>query len=342
MLSALRNFALTFAVSALIFGVLAYVIVGFVIDTMEDTIPAGNQVETNPGYLTTDNSNDTAIPPETTDSNDPSVFPEEIEGDTFNMLLVGTDYQPTLFDDYDYEEKWEGPGFPDKRNRPWGADMIMLLRVDKENRNFIFCSVPRNTRVYVDGSYVQLGDTLGTKGIEYLCGKVSSITGLGIDYYATVSTESIKDTIDAIGTITYYVPEDMQYSDPVQELEIDLKKGTHTIDGEKAVQLLRYVGYKNGNVGRMNTAIEFAKAILAKFTNITYLNKASEIYTAVDEYIETNFTLDDLLNNLDLIFAYSKFETITVTYPGSNRVYDGITYFEPSIASAMKIFNSYK
>ncbi len=345
MLSALRNFALTFLISALIFGVLAYLIVGFVVDTMEDTIPTGNEISGDTAPDGQYNPNiDKNNPPSTsgsTGTTEPD-FIDEIKGETFNILLVGTDYQPKLFDDYDYEEKWEGDGFPDKRNRPWGADMIVLLRIDKENRQFVFCSIPRNSRVYVDGAYVQLGDTLSKKGINYLCGKVATMTELRIDYYATVSAEAIKEAIDAVGTITYYVPEDMQYSDPLQELEIDLKKGTTTIDGEKAAQLLRYVGYKNGNIGRMNTTVDFAKAILAKFTNITYLEKAAEIYTALSEHVETNFTLDDLFNNLDLIFSYSKFEAVTITYPGTSKVFDGITYFEPSVTNAVKIFNSYK
>ncbi len=345
MLSGLRNFMLTFLISALIFGILASLFIGFVLDTGNSILPTGNGItnetapdgQYNPNY--DKNNPSQSNTPDDTDISDLVI--DEIEGETFNILLIGNDYQPELFDDYDYEEKWEGEGFPDKRSRPWGADMIILLRVDKENRQFIFTSIPRNSRIYVDGAYVQLGDTLNTKGIDYLCGKVASMTGLRINYYASVSVSAIEDAIDAVGTVTYYVPEDMQYSDPLQNLEIDLKKGTTTIDGEKAAQLLRYVGYKNGNTGRMNTTIEFAKAILAKFTNVTYLDKADDLYKAVSEHTETNFTLDDLLNNLDLIFAYSKFETVTITYPGSNKVYDGVTYFEPKIADAIRIFDSY-
>lgn len=352
MLSALRNFALTFVISALIFGILAYVIVGFVLDTMSETIPTGNELPYDSG--TNNDSTDfdpfdtSTAPPssgtDTSNSGDNTDVPdtEEIEGSTFNILLVGSDYQPELFDDYDYEQKWQGPGFPDRRNRKWGADMIVVLRVDKENRQFIFCPIPRTTRVLVDGNYVRLGDILSEKGIEFLCGKISGLTGLTMDYYALMTVGSISAAVDAVGTVTYFVPEDMVYSDPEQDLVIDLKKGTTTIDGERAEQLLRYVGYSNGNVGRMNTTVELCKAVLAKFTNVTYLDKADDLYNAVKDHVETNFTLDDLINNLDLIFSYSKFESLTVTYPGSNKVYDGVNYFDPSLSSALEMFDSYK
>lgn len=341
MLSALRNFALTFLVAALIFGILAYVIVGFVIDTMSQTLPSGDN-RPQDGYIDTDFS-DTTEPSDTTDSEDTTLPPEEeIIGESFTMLLIGTNYQPEIFDDYDYEERWEGPGFPDKRNRKWGADMLIVLRVDKENRQFVFCPIPTNTRVLVDGSYIQLGDIISEKGVEFLCGKVSGLVGLKMDYYTLINVGSISDALDAIGEVTYYVPENMEHSDPELQLEISLKKGTTIIDGDRAEQLLRYNGYKNGELGRMNTHVEFIKAILAKYTNVTYYDKSVEFYDGVSEHVEITFTRDDFLNSRDLIFAYPKFEAVTLSYPGNNKVYDGVTYFEPSLSIALDMFDKYK
>ncbi len=350
MLSALRNFALTFAVSALIFGVIAYFIVGFVVDTMTDAIPTGNDTEDFSDTFFPDSPSDPVILPPAlsgteTGKADPPADDPPIAGDTFNVLLIGSDYQPELFSDYNYEEEWRADpnntGFPDKRNRSWGADTLILLRVDKENKKFVFCSIPRNTRVSVDGEYIQLGDVISQKSTEFLCGKVAGLTGLSIDYFAHITVGKIASIVDAVGGITYYVPEDMNYEDPVQNLTIDLKKGTTNINGEKAMQLLRYVGCENGNAGRMSTTVEFLKAVLAKFTNITYLTKASSLFDAIKDSVETNFTSDDLMNNLELIFAYPKFEAVTVTYPGTTKVYSGVAYFEPSISTAMNMFDSY-
>ncbi len=334
-MSALRNFALTFVLSAVIFGLLAYFIVGFVLDTLSVTISAEipeDTLELIP-VESTEPPEETTAPPEDEDP---------VTGDTFNILLIGTDYQPDKFSDYDYEETYKGIGFPDKRSRPWGADMLVLVRVDKENRKFVFCAIPRNTRVMVDGNYIQLGDVCRTKGAEFLCGKVTGLIGLEIDYFAELDVGGIAGLVDIFGSITYYVPEDMDYEDPEQGLAIHLKKGTHAINGEKAAQLLRYAGYTNGDKGRMQTAISYLQGMLAKFTNVTYLTKIPKLYEKAAEMVNTNFTADDLANNLDLIFAYSKFEAVTVNYPGSTRVIDGITYFEPSLSNALEIFEDYK
>ncbi len=329
---------------------IAYFIVGFVVDTMTETIPDGADTEDIFGDIfsdPTDTENTPVISPSVSDTTADTDKVDEtpINGETFNVLLIGTDYQPELFDDYDYETKWrenpENTGFPDKRNRPWGADAIILLRIDKENHKFVFCPIPRNTRIAVGGDYTQLGDVISTKSLDYLRGKVSVLTGLTIDYYVKINVGDIAAIVDATDGVTYYVPEDMFYEDPEQDLVIDLKKGTHSVDGETAMQLLRYTGYQNGAVGRMNTIVEFMKAVFAKYTNITYVTKVPELFESVVSMVETNFTMDDLVNNLDLIFSYPKFEAVTVTYPGSNRAYNGITYFEPSVAAAKDIFDSF-
>ncbi len=333
MLSAFRNFFLTFVIAALIFGGIAYFVVGFVLETVSEAIEP-ESVETEKIHL---EYSDTTDEPPSTDTTPPP-DEEPISGESFNILLIGTDYQPELFDDYDYESTWTGEGFPDKRDRPWGADSLILVRIDKESRRFVFCAIPRNTRVQVDGIYTQLGDIIASKGVEFLCGKVTGLTGMKIDYYAQLDIGSLAACIDALGGITYYIPEDMTYSDPLQELEIDLKKGTAQIDGNMAMQLLRYVGYEGGDTARMRTAVDFLQKIIAKFTNVTYLTKAPELYKTLTRYIKTDFSADDLLNNLDLIFAYTKFETLVLSFPGSVKAYDGISYFEPNTSAALELF----
>ena len=93
MLSALRNFLLTFLIATVIFGTIAYFVVGFVLDTLAVTISAEPVDETyTTETLPTEETEETAPPEE-----------DEIEGETFNILLIGTDYQPDKFNDYNYE-----------------------------------------------------------------------------------------------------------------------------------------------------------------------------------------------------------------------------------------------
>lgn len=352
MLSAFRNFAITFLISVLIFGLIAWVIVGnIVMPALTGSL--SSETETDDAiYIpgTSGNAPDGLYYPVTPDGSSdgtaqlPDIEDSSISGSSFNFLIIGSDYQPELFDDYNYEAEWlanpDNVGFPDKSDRVWGADTILLVRVDKENREFVFCSIPRNTRISVGSEYMQLGEVFSSRSIEFFLGKVRELTGLEVDYYAHITVGSIANIVDAVGGVTYYVPEDMVYSDPVQNLEINLKKGTLTnMSGAQAAQLLRYAGYENGNAGRMNTAVEFVKAVLAKFTNVTYLAKAENLFNQVRNNIQTNFTVDALTSNLDLIFSYPKFQAVTVNYPGTTRASGGVEYFEPTTATAREMLS---
>lgn len=334
MLSGLKNFAMTFLIAALIFGLLAYFIVGFVLDALTDTISDPISTDT---Y-------ETVLPSTTTAPTSETTVPvtDNINGETFNFLLIGTDYQPEILDHYDYEENFEGDGFPDIRNRKITTDTLMIVRVDKENRKFVFCSLPSNTQVTVKGITTCLGDVYADYGVETLCGQVSGLTGLEMNYYAVLDVQNLAEAIDILGGVDYYVTEDMQYEDPEQNLVIDLKKGMTKLDGEKAAQMLRYVGYINGNSGRMATAVSFVQKMLSKITKVADILTDNEKLDAIRAIVTTNFSPDDLVNNADLIFAFPKFESVTVNYPGSSKQIDGVMYFVPSLKNALKMFADYK
>jgi anionic cell wall polymer biosynthesis LytR-Cps2A-Psr (LCP) family protein len=52
----------------------------------------------------------------------------------------------------------------------------------------------------------------------------------------------------------------MKYTDKKQDLYIDLKKGKQTLNGDQAVQFLRYrKGYKTGDIGRVEAQQNFMK-----------------------------------------------------------------------------------
>ena len=91
-LVSLRNFFITFLIALLIFGVCAYFITGFVSDSVINLINGGNVAETTePVEEDNHGGDEEAIKP---------IDGEEIKGESFNILLVGTDYRPSLNKDY--------------------------------------------------------------------------------------------------------------------------------------------------------------------------------------------------------------------------------------------------
>lgn len=92
MLSALKSFAVTFIISAVIFGIAAYFMCGYMLETFT---PVLDPVVAIDKTKTPSDSNGSG----TKETDDPA-DKEEIKGTSFNILLVGTDYTPEKFEHY--------------------------------------------------------------------------------------------------------------------------------------------------------------------------------------------------------------------------------------------------
>ena len=94
MLSALKNFGVTFLISALLFGVIAYFATLFVSNTVNSIL------DDESNELNDIISSEGSLPEETDAPADTPSEPEKDlpEGESFDFLLVTTDYRPDLYD----------------------------------------------------------------------------------------------------------------------------------------------------------------------------------------------------------------------------------------------------
>lgn len=337
-----RNFLITFLLSLAIFGAFAYLLSNFVVDSLRPKL--GGDITSNTGEVGTDDEGNPINPGGDT-----------IKGSSFNILLIGTDYQPHILNDYNPQIAAMYPrfgrisldpeseqGFDSMTYRRISPDTIIIVRVNKEMGQFTFTALPTNMQVYSGGVATALGDLYQDEGLDFFLDMVRAITGLPIDYYVIADVMGLSKAIDFVDGITYTVPVDMNYSDPEQDLFISLKAGAQKLNGDKALQLLRFNNYTSGTNSRLKTGISFLRAIASKMTNIVYLTHITTKYEQISPHFITNFALSDLTKNLDLIFSYPNFRSFEITYPGSYSEIEGETYFIPNITQAIKNFSSYR
>lgn len=349
MSSVIKSFVVTFCVSLLIFGLMSYAIVTNVdnvfssskTDTTDTGSTSDKAVTTSESGAVTTNTPETDTQGNTIkpDSTDTAITPAD---DSFTVLLVGTDYQPDILGGYDVTERNKGiTGFPLKA-RETTADSIMLIKIDSKTKEFVFSMLPSNMKVQTDGNDIRLGSLYISKGIHYLRDKVTAMTGMPIDYYAVVPVGGLAAIIDELGGISFTVRTDMNYDDESQQLSIHISKGSRTLSGTDAVNMLRYRLYPDGDASRRALISTFAGAVFKKLTDKSYLAQTSSLYTSASQYVETDFTLTDLTIHLDLIFAYPDFTTTDLIYPGTGAASGSDTYFEPDLTAAIKLYRSYR
>ncbi len=334
MLSALRNFFITLLSALILLGLVGYLITDFALNAMESNYPS---VQGPAG------SNDDPLETHNFGQNSPAV---QARDEGFTVLLIGHDYQPDVFDDYDRSDEENDTGFP-LPERQVCADALVVVRVDQKTKTTLFCSIPTNAQIMDEGLETTLGELYGQHDVTYLAEKVFSLIGIPIDYYVSVGIPGLVTLIDEIGGISYHVPQKMEYYDEVEDYRISLKKGTQKLDGDKALQLLRFNGYGDNGEGRRETAVQFLKALISKITqDRDYYDNARAVYATMSKYVETNFSEDALARKLDLIFLYPEMTVRTEQYPGSVRTEnDGETeksWFELDTVNGRDLFLEYK
>lgn len=159
---------------------------------------------------------------------------------------------------------------------------------------------------------------------------VSIITGLEIDYMATIDVNGFSEVVDVIGGVEFDVPTDMYHTDPAQDLYINLKKGQQLLDGDKAEQLVRYRDYLMGDLQRIQVQQDFMVAAFEKMMNINSFEKITELVKTSYNYFEADFGLLFALEYAEYFFKLDVNNILNsdnmITIPSYGEKVDGIWY----------------
>lgn len=230
-----------------------------------------------------------------------------------------------------YEYTFVVLGMDDGRGN---TDTIMVGNFDAVNHTMNVVNIPRDTLVNVKWNIKRVNSLYAYGGIDGVTDGLAKILGFHVDFYVIVDLDAFKKLVDAVDGVEFDVPKDMRYSDPVQNLEINLKKGFQTLNGDKALQLVRARTnvWASGDIGRIETQQAFLKAaatqIIQKqnkinlmeiidifFNNVKTSLKLGEIKWFAEEFYKMdaeNITFQTLPANYNDRVAGSSYVTIKV------------------------------
>ncbi len=242
------------------------------------------------------------------------------------------------------------------------TDTIMLASFNKRDKSIKLLSVPRDTYVTVSDESLSLMQEEypqpGTRnmkinavhhyggekyGVRLIKSEVENLLGISVDYYVKVDFDAFRYIIDSVGGIDFYVPCDMRYTDPVQNLNIDLKEGQQHLNGEQAEHLLRFrSGYANADIGRISVQQDFMKAFISQtlskggiFTHpLVYINAMFKY-----DYVDTDFGFFDILSYIMLVGGIDIDNVETKTLPGTAAMRGGQSVYIPDL-SELSVFLS--
>ncbi len=213
------------------------------------------------------------------------------------------------------------------------TDLIMLCQTNRYTNETNIIQIPRDTRVENNRNDKKINSAYYS-GFECMSSEIYKVTGLKPDHYIMVDFEGFSDIIDALGGVTVDVPIRMNYTDPVQDLVIDLKPGKQRLNGEETQMFMRFrqnndgTGYANGDMDRIEAQKSVYSAVTKKLMSPIGIIRAPFVFGAVALNTDTDMNLFELAGTLKDVAA--TVPNINVhTLPGEGRYIGGGSYYVP-------------
>ena len=212
------------------------------------------------------------------------------------------------------------------------SDVLMLVSWDMDENKVDLISVPRDTYYEREG-YTSPGQKkinaayASKEGLIATANAVSDVLmGIPINYYAIIDYEAVETIVDGVGGVTVDVPKAMKYDDPYDDppLHISIPAGVQTLDGEHAVQYLRFrKGYSNGDIGRIEAQQVFMEALFKQCIEHGIVDSAKLITSNVKSDITLGAASKYALKAMGL----EGNDITTYTLPGEGQYIDGTSYY---------------
>lgn len=177
------------------------------------------------------------------------------------------------------------------------TDTMLMLRFDPATKRVVLLSIPRDTRLPIPGYGTEKINAANKLGGPALTARTTSelLNGVGIDRYVTLNVQGVQALIDALGGVTVHVPKDMKYRDDSQHFYVNLRAGKQHLNGEQALQLLRFRYDENGDLGRIQRQQMVIRALSEQALNPATVARLPKILSIIQSHIDTNLSVEELV-----------------------------------------------
>lgn len=188
------------------------------------------------------------------------------------------------------------------------TDTMMVATYDVANQKATVMSLPRDTLINssarpninakkLNAVYNVYGQ--GDEGIQALKNEVSELVGFVPDYYVQIDWELVGEMVDAIGGVWFDNPRHMEYYDPFQDLNIYQEKGYRFLNGNDAMQIVRFRHSNDGNaisdLERLEIQHSFLKAVLEQTLQIKNITRIGQLIELFNSRVNSDLAVENML-----------------------------------------------
>ena len=228
----------------------------------------------------------------------------------------------------------------DERTEDVGrTDTLMLAMLDPATDRAALLSIPRDTRVRIQGhGFDKINAAYAYGKVPLAESTVENFLGVEVNHYLIIDTKAFVKVIDAIGGVDINVEERMYYEDPWDDdggLLIDFQPGLQHMDGRKAITYVRYRDLE-GDAGRIRRQQAFMKACMERLVSPTVLASLPTVVQEISSSVRTDLSLTQLLALAGSLKKASEYGLKVDTVPGEYEYLGGICYLLPNVQKMRK------
>ena len=231
----------------------------------------------------------------------------------FQVLLIGVD------------------SLDSKKAKNTRSDVMMVLDIDGEKKTASLISLPRDSRVKIeDHGKTKLNHAYAYGKADLALETVNENFDLNIPYYIVVDYAFVKDVVNIVDGIDVNVPMDMDYEDPSADppLSIHLKEGHQHLNGDQAMQFLRFrKGYKNADLDRVKAQQAFMAAFIDKVKSTKGILHAPSLLVSYIDNTTSNMPLSKVSRMGLTMLSVGQENLQTATIPGTADMIGGLSYY---------------
>lgn len=222
------------------------------------------------------------------------------------------------------------------------TDVMMVAVLNPKTKSATVVSIPRDSKIDVDGYkerkanefYAAFYNSAKKEGMETEAAQADAkqhvrtvlgqLFGIEVKYTAVINFQGFADVVDALGGVEVNVDMRMKYKDSQDGTDIDLHEGVQVLDGDKALDFVRYRKSNDGknmssDFDRNKRQSEVIGALVDKMKSLSGATKLGSVIEAVGNNMKMDMPSKEIQNLLHEYFGISRSDVTFIPLEGSWR-----------------------
>ena len=220
------------------------------------------------------------------------------------------------------------------------ADTIVVAAINIETKELFFLSIPRDSYVSIPGyGNDKINHAYAYGGIDLLQQTVEELLQVPIDNYVLINFAGFEEVVDALGGVEIEVDKRMYYQ--TYDGLIDIEAGLQRLDGEKALQYVRFRSDPLGDITRVSRQQTLLKAVVREFVENNGYLKLPQLLPAINKAVKTDLSTLDMIR-LALLVKNTNLDALeSTTATGDFMDLDGVSYWKIDEADLQKLVDEH-